>query len=222
MLNKLLFSVIFIFLFLSSACSILTVQARNSFKLDAKLLDNAEQKFGKAARGQLLAWQHLIQDNESSIHMEILEKVNTFFNRLTFIDDFTHWHQEDYWATPVEFLASNGGDCEDFSLAKYFTLIKMGIPEEKLNLTYVKSLQLKQAHMVVTYYPNPSADPLVLDNLIPQIKPASERTDLLPVYSFNGIGLWLAKARGRGQMLRDSKGLQRWNDLLDRMPEGLY
>jgi predicted transglutaminase-like cysteine proteinase len=105
-------------------------------------------------------------------------------------------------------------------LAKYFTLKKMGIAESKLNLTYVTSLTLKQAHMVVTYYESPGAEPLVLDNLVKEIKPASQRSDLLPVYSFNGTGLWLAKARGRGQLVGDSTNLKRWQDLMKRMPEG--
>jgi len=208
-------------LLLGAACSIHTVQARNSFKLDAATLDKAEQKYGEQAKRRLLAWEKLIQNDESGSDLEKLEKVNTFFNRMQFVSDADHWNQQDYWATPVEFLASNGGDCEDFSLAKYFTLKKLGVDENKLNLTYVKSLTLKQAHMVVTYYETPAAEPLVLDNLIPEIEPASKRTDLLPVYSFNGVGLWLAKSRGRGQMVGDSDRLKRWQDLLQRLPDGL-
>ena len=61
---------------------------------------------------------------------------------MRFIDDIIHWNKVDYWATPIEFLASHGGDCEDFAIAKYFTLIQLGIPEEQLTLTYVKALRL--------------------------------------------------------------------------------
>jgi predicted transglutaminase-like cysteine proteinase len=97
----------------------------------------------------------------------------------------------------------------------------MGVQESKLNLTYVKALSLNQAHMVLTYYEKPGAEPLVLDNLVGDIKPASKRTDLLPVYSFNGSGLWIAKQRGRGQLVGKSDRLSRWQELLDRMPQGL-
>ncbi|MGI9537482.1 MAG: transglutaminase-like cysteine peptidase, partial [Desulfocapsaceae bacterium] len=121
----------------------------------------------------------------------------------------------------VEFLAQNGGDCEDFSIAKYFTLKKLGVDETKLNLTYAKAVELNQAHMVVTYYGQPEAEPLILDNLIDEIKPASLRPDLLPVFSFNGIGLWLAKERGRGKLVGNSSRYKHWQDLLGRMPEGL-
>ena len=116
-------------------------------------------------------------------------------------------------------LASNGGDCEDFSIAKYFTLRELGIPAEKLRLTYVKALKLDQAHMVLTYYSTPDAVPLVLDNLINEIRSATEREDLLPVYSFNGDGLWLAKSRGMEQRVGRSERLSRWQEVIARIDE---
>jgi predicted transglutaminase-like cysteine proteinase len=112
------------------------------------------------------------------------------------------------------------GDCEDFSLAKYFTLKLLGIPEEKLKLTYVKAWKINQAHMVVTYYPTPDAEPLVLDNLIDTIEFASE-TEMTSCLStaLTGSGLWLSKERGRGKHIGGSNRLSLWNDLLTRMPE---
>jgi len=190
-------------------------------ELPSELLDRVEQKHGDLARKRLLAWQDLIRQDGSTTDREKLDKVNAFFNRVEFVSDLLLWKQEDYWATPVEFLMRNAGDCEDFSIAKYFTLKKLGVAENKLNLTYVKALKLNQAHMVVTYYQTPDAEPLVLDNLIPEIKPASDRDDLLPVFSFNGVGLWLAKARGRGELVGSSDRYRRWQDLLSRMPDGL-
>lgn len=197
------------------------VAARESFTLERGVVDAAEKRFGPPARNRLMAWQRFIREDRSATEGEKLEKVNRFFNRLTFVSDAIHWQKKDYWATPVEFLASNGGDCEDFALAKYFTLKVLGVPEEKMNLTYVKAWKLKQSHMVVTYYPMPGAEPLVLDNLIDEIRPGSRRTDLLPVYSFNGSGLWLAQERGRGNLVGKSDRLKLWNELLERMPDSL-
>ena len=191
------------------------------FRLDESVLIGAENKYGSSARKRLVNWMELINTDKSATDMEKLKRVNNFFNKLDFVDDILHWQEKDYWATPVEFLASDGGDCEDFSLAKYFTLKAMGVNEKKLNLTYVKALNLNQAHMVLTYFKVPGDEPLVLDNLINDIKPASQRTDLLPVYSFNGTGLWIAKMRGRGKLVGKSDRLGRWKDLLTRMPEGL-
>jgi predicted transglutaminase-like cysteine proteinase len=148
---------------------------------------------------------------------EKLKQVNDFFNQVRFLDDIKHWGKKDYWATPVEFLISNGGDCEDFSIAKYYTLKEVGVDMDKLSISYVKALKLNQAHMVLTYYEKPSAMPVVLDNLIPEIKPASQRTDLLHVYSFNGDNLWLSKKGRRTTLVGTSDRLGPWVQLKSRL-----
>jgi len=207
-----------ILVLLSTALPVLT---GGNFTLDEKTLSEAENEYGPDARKRLNAWVKLISEDQSTTDREKLEKVNAFFNQLQFVDDIIHWKQKDYWATPIELLASDGGDCEDFSIGKYFTLKVMGVPEEKLNMTYVKAVQYNQAHMVVTYYEKPGGEPLVLDNLNKLIKPASQRKDLLPVYSFNGTSLWLAKQRGKGKLVGSSERLGQWKNLLERMPKGL-
>jgi predicted transglutaminase-like cysteine proteinase len=153
-------------------------------------LQQIEREFGQPARARVSAWRHMIAAAEGFDEERKLELVNDFFNRIEFVDDAAHWGMVDYWATPLETLTSNGGDCEDLSIAKYFALRELGVADERLRLTYVKALDINQAHMVLTYFPAPDADPLVLDNLIGEIRPAVERPDLLPVYSFNGDGLW--------------------------------
>lgn len=197
------------------------VYSSDIFTLPEELLTAATNQYGEPARRRLLSWQSLIRDNSDLTDREKLEKVNKFFNQLQFVDDSLHYKKSDYWATPIEFLSSGAGDCEDFSLAKYFTIKALGVSEKKLNMTYVKAVRLNQAHMVVTYIPTPGSTPLVLDNLIDTIELASERKDLVPVYSFNGSGLWLAKTRGRGQKVGSSDRLRRWRNLLSRMPDSL-
>lgn len=204
------------------ALLIASVFAGESFTLEQRVLDAAEGKYGVEARKRLLAWQEFVRNDNSNSEQEKLERANRFFNRLTFVSDAILWQKKDYWATPVEFLARNEGDCEDFAVAKYFTLKLLGVPEQKLNITYVKAWKLNQAHMVVTYYATPGAEPLVLDNLIEEIKPGSERPDLLPVYSFNGSGLWLAQERRKGKLVGRSARMKLWNELLERMPDSLH
>ncbi|WP_437890499.1 cysteine protease LapG [Phytobacter sp. V91] len=170
-----------------------------------------------AARQRIDEWAALLKNPPEGTIQDKLNKVNQFFNaRMAFKDDIVVWKQQDYWATPIEFLRKGAGDCEDFALAKYFTLREMGVPANQLRITYVKALQLNQAHMVVTWYPTPDAIPLVLDNLKTAILPATQRTDLLPVYAFNGEGLWLPQSGG-SKRVGDSKRLSRWQDLLTRM-----
>lgn len=74
--------------------------------------------------------------------------------------------------------------------------------------------------MVLAWYETPQSDPLILDNLIPGIEPASRRTDLLPVYSFNGSNLWMSKERGQGRLVTGgSRRINLWRDLNLRMQQ---
>ena len=194
----------------------LTAKASWDFGL---ILQKAEQRYGNLglAKGRIEAWDELINSNLGKTDSELLQTTNRFFNRqLRFVDDSQNWRQNDYWASPIEALVKGAGDCEDYAIAKYFTLRRLGVPSEKLRITYVKALRYNQAHMVLTYYATPSAMPLVLDNLISEIRPASQRKDLLPVYAFNAEGLYLPGAAG-GKRASDSKKLSRWQDLLKKM-----
>ncbi|WP_230874828.1 transglutaminase-like cysteine peptidase [Methylomonas sp. LL1] len=181
------------------------------------MLDKIERQFGLAARQRLVTWANLINANAGLTDQEKLRKVNDFFNQNTaFIDDSILWNASDYWATPIEFLLKGAGDCEDYSIAKYFTLVEMGVDESKLRITYVKALELNQAHMVLTYYESPQVTPLILDNLVPLIQSAAQRHDLLPIYSFNGTSLWLTKNTAAGSPVGSSDSLSLWQDLKQR------
>lgn len=197
-----------------------TVMTAGNFSLDRELLQKAEKKYGRDAHNRLTAWEDLIRQDRSRTDREKLEKVNRFFNsRIRFASDMDVWGIQDYWATPIEFLCKGAGDCEDFAIAKYFTLKAMGVDDEKLRITYVKAIQYNIHHMVLTYYSEPEAEPLVLDNLVDSINPASKRTDLMPIFGFNGSGLWLAKQRGQGKISGNSSRIKLWQDLLQKMSE---
>ena len=193
------------------------------FQLEPAMLEVIEHKFGSAAKQRFVDWQKLMAAGKSITEQDKLREVNDFFNHnIQFAEDIVLWLKEDYWATPVELLCKGAGDCEDFAIAKYFTLLEVGVDESKLRITYVKALKLNLPHMVLTYYENPQTDPLVLDNLTSTISFASERADLLPVYSFNGTSLWINKLKGSGRMVSDGERLNVWADLNVRMLETIF
>lgn len=180
----------------------------------------AKKKYGEFAVRRLKAWQQLVDNNISKPERLKLKRVNDFFNQAKFVSDIKHWKKKDYWATPFEFLSTDAGDCEDYVIAKYFTLKALGVPESKIYLTYVKSTRLKQSHMVLTYFKKPKSIPLVLDNLTDRILKATIRKDLIPIYSFNGKGLWLSKQRGKGKSIDGGSGqLKEWNQLLKKLEQ---
>ncbi|WP_137889242.1 transglutaminase-like cysteine peptidase [Pseudomonas sp. 2FE] len=193
-------------------------EAKASWSFDL-ILRKAEKRYGRLspATDRLLSWGDLIESSRHLPEMEKLKAVNRYFNRhVRFSGDIALWKQDDYWATPIETLVKGAGDCEDFSLAKYFTLRQLGVPEEKLRIVYAKVLKLNQAHMVMTYYSTPTAEPLVLDNLIYSILPASERQDLSLLYAFDAKGLYFVREEGL-ERFGDTEHLPYWQALLKKM-----
>lgn len=172
----------------------------------------------------LSEWQRLLDTTTSLNNTEDkLRRVNEFFNRhIQFGEDQQIWGQGDYWASPMETLAKGKGDCEDFTIAKYFTLINTGVSNDQLRLIYVKARigghasTVQQAHMVLAWYATPDAEPLILDSLITEIRPAARRPDLLPVFSFNSQGIWQGAAGGQAPSAGGIGRLSRWQELLQR------
>lgn len=185
---------------------------------DADRMAAAAQQQGAKAVAGWQALRSVLSTTQDQGEMARLQAINDFFNRrIVFRDDLQVWGQIDYWASPFEMLGKGEGDCEDFALAKYFSLRAVGVAAAKLRLVYVRA-QLGgpggplQAHMVLAYYAQPEAEPLILDNLISELRLASRRPDLTPVFSFNAEGLW----QGTGaQPAGDPQArLSRWRDVL--------
>jgi predicted transglutaminase-like cysteine proteinase len=176
-------------------------------------------RFGPARLVLLKDWQAQLEASKKLPEAEKLKRLNDFFNRnIVFGEDITIWNQTDYWATPLETIGRGQGDCEDFAIVKYYSLRLAGIPVNKMRLIYVKAKQgnNSRAHMVLAYYASPTAEPLVLDNLDPVIKPASKRPDLTPVFSFNSQGIYAGVAGTTAASAGGTGKLSRWEDLMQR------
>lgn len=187
------------------------------------LLKAIAARWGRDAPERLTDWrdeerQHIAKQRgvapSASDTVRALEDFNWYWNNIRYYTDAKHWGALDYWATPVESLASEGADCEDYAIGKYFSLKALGVPVQNLRITYVRALRWNEAHMVLAYYPTVDADPYILDNLSKRVALASERTDLVPVYSFNDEDVWLPGATAAGGK---SSQIRLWRDLLDKM-----
>ncbi|QDQ88656.1 transglutaminase [Alcaligenaceae bacterium SJ-26] len=192
-----------------------------SFDYDrARVLQLAQSRYGASAVQAVEAWFDLMERGPAASEPDTLRMVNDFWNsRVQGSTDQAVWGQEDYWATPLESLGKRAGDCEDYVIGKYFSLIRLGVAPEKLRFVYVRARiggigsQESIAHMVLGYYPTPNAEPLVLDNLVGTILPASQRRDLTPVFSFNAQGIYA------GGQTTSVDRISRWRDLLTRMQQ---
>lgn len=146
-------------------------------------------------------WRALLGSGAGMAESAKVQRVNDFFNqRIQFEEDSEVWGQSDYWATPLETLMQKRGDCEDFAIAKYFTLLELGMAGAT-----------SRAHMVLAYYPHQGSTPMVLDNLSADVVPASARHDLIPVFSFNTEGLWIGTSNQTS-----TSSYSRWQELVAR------
>jgi len=120
-------------LILLTAAAVAGAGMDEGFRINRELLKQAEIKHGPDAATRLLEWEDIIRTTGGSkSDLEKLEIVNHFFNsRIRYASDIEVWGVKDYWATPLEFLCRNAGDCEDFAIAKFFTLKEIGVKEEK-------------------------------------------------------------------------------------------
>lgn len=189
----------------------------------AQVLEAAAQR-GSRVVSEAQGLVQLIEQARSQDEVQRLRAVNDFFNRrIAFREDMVVWGVADYWASPLEVLEKRAGDCEDYAIAKYFSLAASGVPVTRLRMVYVRARVNGQtlAHMVLAYYTEPSAEPLILDNLRPEVLPAAQRGDLTPVFSFNTEGLW----QGVGQTPTGDPlaRISLWRDLVTKVKaEGMF
>lgn len=137
-----------------------------------------------------------------------LDSVNNFFNEYKYISDRDLYKKEDYWATRKEFIINGAGDCEDFVVAKYFTLLELGIEQQELSILHV--LLNNEYHLVLGYQENNSSNIFILDSLNKTILPLLKRDDLIVLHT-----LELVDTNDTKLALEDIKGLSnyKWSSI---------
>ncbi len=184
--------------------------AFNDGPISQKVMKKAQRKYSGLVVSRYLAYNEMLKQAEHLNLPNKLALVNDFFNKIPYQSDSKNWKQDDYWATPLELLARNKGDSEDYVIAKYFALKTLDIDPKKLYLTYVNSKEFKRPHMVLSYFETPTSDPIILDNINSKILSASQRDDLTPVYNFNANTL-------KNPSNSDQNTHKKWEKLIKRV-----
>lgn len=188
--------------------------------------EKIKKEYGINAYNRLEKLDKLMNELQNQNEAIKLIKVNEFFNNpliIKWADDMEVWGKKDYWANRYESLGKGMGDCEDFVIAKYFTLLSLGVSEDKLFFTYVyANLNGKWiSHMVLSYYENEGDIPFILDNNTNAVKRANQRTDLKPVLTFNAKDLFLSKQASSGKLsAKSSKYTKDWAIFLEKLKKG--
>ena len=169
------------------------------------------EKESKISNNRIIDYQNTMLSIQNSPTDKQLNRVNFYLNRLLPQYDDVIKNQENNWATPKEFLTVGYGDCEDYAIIKYYSLIKLGFDEKKLFITVVKEKFRGGNHMVLTYFKTKNESPLVLDNLSFKILNLKTREDLEAVLFINSTGVY--KITGEFKLLKVAHKYREFEEL---------
>ena len=153
--------------------------------------DQVNSVMSKAPRVRL--WQAALQNLKDKPKFEQITEVNNFFNNVKYIEDIDNYKKSDYWATPIEFL-SRGGDCEDFAIAKYVSLLALGFKQDQLRISIVYDETKNLHHAVLMAYLEEGV--FVLDNQNKKVANIQAVTNYKPIFSINSSSWWMYKKAG--------------------------
>lgn len=197
MIKNKLFISFYLYLLLNTSSFAISVK-----NIAIEEVNNIHKKYGFNARKRVLLWDEMIESSKDKDILVKLKNVNNFFNQIHYIADLDHWRKEDYWASPLEFLATGAGDSEDYAIAKYNSLIKLGIPKHKLKIIFVKNLKHNQEHILLAYFHNKNTNPVILDNIDKKLSLAKKREDIFPIYKDEFTNNFLSKAVWNKEVLK--------------------
>jgi predicted transglutaminase-like cysteine proteinase len=174
-----------------------------------------QNKAGKIAKNRAQDYQKTIASLKKMPKSKQLAKVNFYLNQLLPQYDDVIQKQEDYWATPKEFLMTGFGDCEDYVIIKYFSLLKLGFDKDKLFFTTVDEKYIGGYHMVLSYFEKEGESPLILDNLSFRILKLETREDLDADVFINADGVYKMNKKNKLRKIQDYS--PKFKDLLRKV-----
>jgi predicted transglutaminase-like cysteine proteinase len=191
-----------------------------------------KKEYGAQAEKRMRYLHDIILKNQDKSVEEKLVMVNDTMNKLPWIADEQHWKKADYWAPPMEAIATFGGDCEDIAIAKWIMLRTLGIPAEHLRLVYGHIPKRNEYHMVLAYVGRidlPREERLdstwILDNLDKKVKKAEDRRDLVAIYATDNQGnMVIFKGAGKDMKIaavREKTNIRKLEDLKQKITENM-
>lgn len=178
-------------------------------------IDEIEENFGKIAKNRIVDYSQTLEKLKKFPQDEQLLRVNFYLNQLPFKPDIINNNNSDYWGTPKEFLTCGYGDCEDYAIIKYFTLLKLGFEKEKLFITTSHEKYSNQAHMVLSYFKSKNEPPLILDSISYKVLNLGKRVDLEAKIFINEDGSY--KIDGDNNLVKVGDAPEKFKELLKKV-----
>lgn len=133
-------------------------------------------------------WRIYLKKLKDKTPRQQVELVNKYINKWLYIIDPANYNKKDYWATPKQFYSRNG-DCEDYAIAKYASLVHLGFDKSQMRIVVLQDLNLRVGHAVLVVYLD--GQPLILDNQISKVVNADRIKHYKPIFSLNETNWWL-------------------------------
>jgi len=203
-------------LFLGLFLAQVILLAQNPILISKNELPLIKQKYTSSALLRVNDYNEHYEKWKSFSKENQLIRINYYLNGMLGQYDAYTYKDDDYWASPKEFLLIGKGDCEDYVSLKFFTFLSLGFSEKELFYAVVKDMYSNRYHMVLLYsFKN---EFLVLDNLSSRVLPLKERVDLKFLQAFNKQGTYTFDEKGflRKSQKREAK----FTKLLKKIKQG--
>jgi predicted transglutaminase-like cysteine proteinase len=144
-------------------------------------------RLGETLHCRTEEWTSFIASLKGKDRRAQLEAVNRYINRSPYITDLANWGVNDFWETLGEFIAKDG-DCEDYAIAKYYSLKELGFDPSEMRIVILEDENLHVSHAVLAVFLNGQA--LILDNQLPDVVRDTSIVNYRPIYSINEQAWW--------------------------------
>ncbi|TAH37656.1 MAG: hypothetical protein EYC62_01865 [Alphaproteobacteria bacterium] len=130
------------------------------------------------------AWIQLLTSLKDADAETQIAAVHGFFNQVRYVGE----QGQDVWKLPAQFLCE-GGDCEDFAIAKFVSLRLLGFHKDRIRLVFVENTLTGADHAVTAVQYNDKT--YILDNNLANVTLSDKLGHYNPVCSFDEKRLWL-------------------------------
>jgi len=141
-------------------------------------------------------WMNELERMRSLSRLNQLKAINTYINAYPYRPDLAKTGMAERWNPPPE-LFRQGGDCEDYVVAKYLSLGHLGFNDDRLRLTILtlprtrRTDPRRRMHAVLAVYIDDTA--WILDNLSDDVYDHKTAYSYRPILSVNRETLWRHK-----------------------------
>lgn len=138
---------------------------------------------------RVTAWRAKVESLKNLSPMRQLEEINRFVNDvMPYLTDSENYSGlTDYWAAPLEFLRRSG-DCEDFAIIKFVSLIHLGFSHEQMRIVVVMDVLRNLPHAVLAVQID--GKNYILDSLFDSVMEDSLVSQYTPQYSVSRERRW--------------------------------